>query len=423
MSELQIALVAAALALVAAIWLYNLWQEKKQRRRSKAMFPPSVPDPLMADRSPSPPSPPSPPQAPLHPIDRAEPALTPLATPQPAVPAAGHFIPPAPTDAPWADADETPPTQYAAAPYRAPDSYAPPPAARPAPPPPPPAVPEPAPLAPIPDEWGDGRADCLLRLEFDAPVPVKALLDRPPEWTAAIDKPIQWLGLEAKTGRWRTLFPQEPGAVQHLAVALQLIDRRGAVDAETVKLFADEIVRLAEQFHGRIDGPKVDRLLERALHLDAFCASVDLQLSVHVLPRATTRLSQAKLLPLIEEAGLRLEGERYVALAADDAEAFSLTLRTGASAAGAGNPPLDPIDLLFGFDVPRVAAGPEAFDRMIAFAQQCALAVGGLLADAHRKPLPDATVAKLRARIDEMQQRMIEQGIPPGSVRALRLFS
>jgi FtsZ-interacting cell division protein ZipA len=430
MSELQIALIVLAVVLVAAVWFYNLWQERQQLRRSQALFPQAAPDVLMADQPQS--------VAPesyekTEPgfgspafLDAVapEPSFTPFDVPAPepfaaSASAAAPAVVAAPLPEPEASAVAAPEPQITGVAEVAPPllQTSSTPAVEESPVPASGAVPP----APVPDEWGDGLVDCLVRLAFEAPVPVKVLMDRQTEWSASIDKPLQWLGFDEKTGRWRTLFPTESGSVRQLAVALQLVDRVGAVNAETLKSFVEEVTQLAKRFHARLDAPALAPLLERALQLDAFCASVDLQLSLHVLPRATTRLSNAKLQPLIIGAGLRREGERFVALADNDAEAFALACHTGTTLErGEG---MDPIDLVFSFDVPRVASGPESFDRMVAFAHKCATAVGGQLTDAHRKPLPDATLAKLRGRIGELQQRMLDQGIPPGSVRALRLFS
>jgi len=49
--------------------------------------------------------------------------------------------------------------------------------------------------------------------------------------------------------------------------------------------------------------------------------------------------------------------------------------------------------------------------------------IGGEGVKAAGKPLPDATLAAIRARIDELQQKMAGLGVPAGSLRALRLFS
>jgi FtsZ-interacting cell division protein ZipA len=77
----------------------------------------------------------------------------------------------------------------------------------------------------------------------------------------------------------------------------------------------------------------------------------------------------------------------------------------------------------FSIDVPRVSDGRAAFERMLGVARQLAGALGGVLVDAQRAPLADAMIAAIRAKTIELQQRMRDGGIDPGSPRALRLFS
>lgn len=275
----------------------------------------------------------------------------------------------------------------------------------------------------VPSEWGDGSVDCLVRIEFVAPVPVRVLREEYRDGSGRIDKPVQWLGLDERTGHWRTLLPDDPGSVKHLAVALQLVDRLGAVSAATLTAFVEGISRLAQRFVGRIELPDTAVLVERARELDAFCASVDLQLTLNVLPRNTAQLSGAQLMPLLERAGLRLEGERFVACNADGSEAFALICRSATSFPAEQVAAMQLSELIFTLDVPRVANGVQAFERLLGFARQCAVMLGGQLADAHRKPLPEATIAIIRSRIAELQSRMAERGIVPGGVRALRLFA
>jgi len=73
--------------------------------------------------------------------------------------------------------------------------------------------------------------------------------------------------------------------------------------------------------------------------------------------------------------------------------------------------------------VPRVANGVQAFDRMLATAQQISSALGGVLVDAQRAPLSDMMIGAIRAKTAELQRRMYDGEIAPGGVRALRLFS
>lgn len=377
MSDLQIAMIVLGVALIAAVWFYNRRVEKKHRQRAEQMLPRTGGDVLAPPAAGRP--------------GKTEPGIA----PEPSFMDADLPLEPesaSPSAA--AEMDLLLDVQE-----------------------------ETGGSAPVPAEWGDGLADCLLRIEFVAPVPVAALWEEHRDWSERIDKPIQWLGFDRQGRHWRTLLPQDAGSVTHLAVALQLVDRRGAVGEDTLQTFIDGVARLAQRFVGRAETPPLAPLLERARELDAFCASVDLQLSLHVLPKNAVPMAGSLLKPLIDAAGLRLEGERHVALDASGAEAFALICRSATTFPAERVAAMELIDLIYGIDVPRVAAGAANFDRMMAFARQCADSLGGQLADAHRKPLPEATIATIRGRIDELQKRMADRGIAPGGVRALRLFS
>lgn len=382
MSELQMALIGLGVFLVVAVWGYNLWQDKRHRRLAERVLPAGQADALMAGR-----------EAEKHDAARREPEIAPAAT---------FAVPREPTLAAAADSAE------ATAPFR------------------PEAPPdEPRPALAVPAEWADGRADCLLRIEFVDPVSVSALWTEYSSWSHRLDKPVQWLGLDERTARWRNLLPQDPGAVAQVAAALQLVDRKGAVSEESLKTFLQGVHGFAQSFSGLVELPETAPVLAAASALDAFCAAVDLQLTLHVLPRqgSLTEMLGAKLKPLIEAGGLGLEGERFVAVDADGVEIFALTCLAATAFSPARLEVTGLSDLVFSLDVPRVAAGAAAFERMIAFARQCAETLGGQLTDAQHKPLADATIAAIRARIDDLQGQMAKMDIPAGGVRALRLFS
>lgn len=361
MSELQLALIGFGALLVVVVWGYNLWQARKQRRMAQAVFPDAQPDVLMAGRG-----------EPEIAAAPREPTLGEETAPRAEIPA-----------------DESTPT------------------------------------APVPAEWSDARADCLLKIEFVAAVPVAKLWAEHAGWSQLIDKPVQWLGLDEKSGRWRALLPQDPGLVAHVAVALQLVDRKGPVSEVTLAAFLDGIRRLAQRFSGLVELPDPEPLLEAARELDAFCAAVDLQLALHVLPRqgSLNEMAGAQLKSVIDACGLKLEGERFVAMDANGAEIFALICHSATGPATADVAARDLTDLSLSLDVPRVVDGAAAFDRLIDFARQCAAAVGGQLADANKNPLSDATSSALRVRIGELQAQMAQTGIPAGDVRALRLFA
>jgi hypothetical protein len=391
MNDLQLGLIGFGVLLVAAVWGYNVWQERKLRRQVDKMLPPAAADVLMAGRE----------------------------GPDPADPAEVPALREPTLDAP-VDVEVTPAPGIASEPASNTETEAGTPLATP-------SVPAASVLsvAELPAEWADGRADCLIRIEFVDPQPVAGLWAEHSEWSAQVDKPLQWLGLDEKTGRWRMLHAQDAGDVAQLAVALQLTDRRGAVSTETLKAFIDGIHRLARRFSGLADLPDAADVETRAAELDAFCAAVDLQLSLHVVPRTGSigEMVGARLAPVIATAGLQREGTRLVAVDQAGNECFALTGQTALGDCVVQIETTALTGLTFSLDVPRVEEGAAAFTRMIQLAKQCADALGGQLADAHGKPLADATLEAIRGRIDELQMKMARMAIPAGSVRALRLFS
>lgn len=383
MSELQMALIAAGALLVLAVWGFNVWQEKKHRQRAERMLPASGSDVLMAGRPAT-----ELPETPAA-FRRQEPGV-----------AAAPAVPREPT---FGDAPATPPSP-------APEVQSP--------------AAAPAPAVAVPAEWGDGRADCLLRIEFVEPVAVTALWAEHAGWSQRLDKPLRWLGLSAQE-RWRTLAPQDPGTVTQLAVALQLVNRQGAVGEATLTTFLQGAHQLAQAFAGLIELPEPAAVLARAGELDGFCAGVDVQLALYVLPRqgSLALLPGDKLVALCEQEGLKLEGERCVAFDAAGAEAFALSWQAAAATPATALAGAALTSLTLSLDVPRTAGGAIAFDRMVACARKCAETLGGKIVDAQQKPLAEATLGAIRARIEELQGLMAAREIPAGSVRALRLFS
>ncbi len=377
MSELQMALIACGALLVAGVWAYNLWQERRHRRRAEALLAyreANGPDVLMEGRGDA---------SPARPV-RAEPVLGSLDAVSPTATFPER-------EAKRDDASEVPVTAAGV----------------------------------LTEDWADGRTDCVLHIEFPAAVPAAKIVRMCDAWIDALDKPVQRRGLDANSRRWRKLLPQDAGEVTQLLFALQLVNRDGPVTPATLSAFLEGAHRLARQFGGLIELPAADQVLAQANELDAFCAGVDLQLALHVVPRqgSLNEMLGAKLKPLIAALGLRVAGERYVALDPDGGEAFSLTCRARGAFFPEHPETAALTELLFRLDVPRVASGAAGFERMLACARQCATALGGQLVDAHGNPFAESKLLAIRARIEELQGRMAARDIPAGGARALRLFA
>jgi FtsZ-interacting cell division protein ZipA len=151
---------------------------------------------------------------------------------------------------------------------------------------------------------------------------------------------------------------------------------------------------------------------------------VDIQFVLHVVEASGGVFAGTKLRGVAEAAGLALEGDGVFRARDEDGGELFTVANLGAERLEAESiKSLATHGLTLSLDVPRVTDGKLAFDRMLATARQLAGTLGGVLVDAQRAPLADAMVDAIRAKTVELQARMNEAGIVPGSTRALRLFS
>jgi hypothetical protein len=271
----------------------------------------------------------------------------------------------------------------------------------------------------------DDIADCTLRFSAASAIAAPILQSVRRSWSADISKPLAWLARGGETGAWLRISADDEGSYREWAASLQLVDRRGPVSQGELAAFVAGVQSLTQQTGATLEAiPDIDEIAANANALDQFCAGVDIQFVLHVVDATGGTFPGTKLRGLAEAAGLALEADGLFH-ARDEAggEEFSL-----------GNLGTERFDteslrslvthgVTFSIDVPRVGDGRAAFERMLGVARQLAGALGGVLVDAQRAPLADAMIAAIRAKTIELQQRMRDGGIDPGSPRALRLFS
>lgn len=379
-SELQIALIGAGAAAVAAVWGYNAWQDRRHRKAADRIFNaeqgdallPESREPAIDER-----------QEPRF-ADEVDDPLEPLAEEQIAEPEVASRVEPIESE--------------------------------------PIAASEPKPELPV--EWADDVADCVLRLVTAEPVSAPAVWVMQEAWAAGIGKPLRWLAHDEANDRWQRVDANDAGRYRDWAVALQLADRRGPVSDGELSRFFEGVQQIARKIEAPLELPAREEIILHAERLDQFCAELDIQFVLHVVEAQGGVFSGTKLRGVAEAAGLVLEADG-VFRARDSAGGELFTL------ANLGTERLDANSikslatngLTLSLDVPRVAHGTLAFDRMLATARTLATSLGGALVDAQRAPLAEAMIAAIRAKTAELQQRMRDDGIVPGSTRALRLFS
>jgi hypothetical protein len=359
MSELQIALLGAGLAAVGAVWGYNVWQERAHRKLAEKIFNGGQSDALLKG------------QGDGGGDERVEPVAD-----------AGERIEPMAEPAQVQDG--------------APSD--------------------------VPADWIDGIAECLLRIEFAEPAAAPALWAAQAEWAPRISKTLTWLGYDER--QWRPLTAHDAGSYANVVAALQLADREGAVSEAEVDAFLDGVRALAQQFAGQVELPARHQVLAHAQALDSFCAGVDVQLGVNVVAADGAAFAGTKLRGLAEAMGLELRDDGLFHAEDDEGRTLFAVGNMGPALFEAdGLKTMACTGITFTLDVPRVAAGPAAFNRMVTVARQMAEGLGGVLVDGQGHVLSETMVDGIRAKVAELQQRMAAHEIPPGSPRALRLFS
>ena len=377
-SELQIALIGAGVAAVGAVWGYNVWQDRRHRETADRIFKSAQGDALLGSRD-------------------AGPAPEVAAEPQPED---GGRREPHLADA----ADDTVPEPALSAS-----------AAAEVPPAPPPV--------PAVDD-AEGVADCVLRLVAAEPVPAPAVWAMQNTWSGDLTKPMRWLARNHADGAWRPVDAHDTGRYPEWAVALQLVDRRGPVSDAELGRFFEGVQQLARQAGAALELPARGETALRAARLDEFCAAVDIQFALHVVERSGGVFAGTKLRGVAEAAGLALEADGvFHAHDSGGGELFTVANLGPERLEADSIKSLATHGLTLSLDVPRVPDGVLAFDRMLAVARQLAASLDGVLVDAQRAPLSDAMIAAIRAKTAELQQRMRDGSIVPGSPLALRLFS
>ncbi|HEY6896083.1 MAG TPA: cell division protein ZipA C-terminal FtsZ-binding domain-containing protein [Rhodocyclaceae bacterium] len=375
-TEFQMALAGAGAALVVGVWGYNAWQERKARRAAEAVFRGNHSDALMGDEEEGGHS--SGDERLEPQIDRVEPVF----------------------EEDEADMDELPPTPVVTE-------------ASPA---------EPLPTLPDPDEaLADPVAEVAVALRFGGPVPAQRIREALAGLPGRASQRTRWISFA--DGQWREPAAGDNASHQDVYALLQLADRQGAIGEAELVPFLRAVERLAESSGGQSSATPLGDVLAHAHALDDFCAGVDVQIAVHVVSKSADGIAGTKLRGLLESSGFSLRPDGLFHLVDDAGNTLISLSNAGATPFIAEElKHLLTRDVTFWLDVPRVADGPEVFDRLLAAARQLASALDGVLVDDQRQPLSDAVLADIRSKIGEIQARMAANQLPSGGRRALRLF-
>jgi len=290
----------------------------------------------------------------------------------------------------------------------------------------------------------DVRSDFIIELHLNE-ASLAAVLDG--IWQRKFDfgKPVHVCGLAMNSTHWERVFAESQTLYSRFRVALQLVDRSGAISAAKLADFRDLVYGVAKNIKANTAAIDVHEAHHRAIEQDGFCAEVDQMVGINLVPPGERLLSGKKIAQAAALFGMKLESDgafhlpdtrgwhgadrRRAAKSHDhdrrrgghglfslvnlDAEPFHHNTLETTSTWG--------VTLLL--DLPRVENPALLFDQMMRVAHELAGELQADLVDDHRVELSEAGLARIRAMIIEVETKMRDNGIAPGSAQAIRLFS
>lgn len=268
----------------------------------------------------------------------------------------------------------------------------------------------------------DVRSDFIIELHPTEPCPA-AVLDS--LWQRKFDfgKPVQVCGMTLNSLQWERAIAESQTLYSRFRIALQLVDRGGAISAAKLADFRDLLLGVAKHIKADVAAPDVHETHRRAVELDAFCAEVDQMIGISLVPPGERLLLCGKIAQAAASRGMTLEadgafhspdaqGHSLFSLANQDAQPFQHHAPEAQGTAG--------ITLLL--DVPRTENPAKQFFRMARIARELARELQANLVDDQRVALTDPALAVIREQITQVETKMCANNIVPGSAQARRLF-
>jgi FtsZ-interacting cell division protein ZipA len=242
--------------------------------------------------------------------------------------------------------------------------------------------------------------------------------------TRDIGRPVLWAGLNSESGHWEEIRINGAERYSELKAGLQLLNRSGPASEQQLETFSDLIEDSAAEWGATVERPEAEASLVSARKLDDFCAQVDVLIGLNIVSAAGAPFHGTKVRTLAESAGFRLNAEGAFEYPSDHGVPLFYLSNQEAQPFVADrirNLTTKGVTLLF--DVPRVPEGLRVFDRMVVLARRFAEILGGVFVDDNGRPLNDDGIGKIREQLRGIYQAMEAREIPPGSPRALKLFS
>ena len=281
-----------------------------------------------------------------------------------------------------------------------------------------------APISDMPDpEALSPETDFIAAIEAVEPAADYQLNEVRNNLQARLHKPAHWYGYNEALHEWELITDRSGSNFRRFRIGLQLVDRKGPVSDSDLSVFSMAIKEFADELMAIAEMPRPAKALEIAAELDAFCASVDIQIGINVIAREMP-FAGTKLRALAEAAGMVIDAEgrfvrcddegnvQYLLLNQENQPFASDTMRSMTSRG-----------ITFLLDVPRVGHGDRVFNQMVDQARRFADVLRGALVDDNRRPLSEEALEPIRRQVVQFQSTMAGRGLPAGTSLTQRLFS
>ena len=236
---------------------------------------------------------------------------------------------------------------------------------------------------------------------FDAAAPLARLESGLPMFLVAWD---------ARSQQW--VEPDRFGFYSELLVATQLAHRRHKLDEIGASRFIAVVQQLAMALDADFDAPDVKRVVDMAQDLDQLCGRFDVQIGMTLVTTAAPWDAQ-RAARAAQAAGLSATGvSRWERLTADGAPVFSLR---------ADSYPASRLSLEL--DVPLAPVPADPLRALFKASDVLAMELGARVIDDNGRPVNAASLAGIAEQLDGLYAEMTAAGIEPGSARARRLYA
>jgi hypothetical protein len=267
----------------------------------------------------------------------------------------------------------------------------------------------------------DPDIECIVTLQPVRPVPAGAVAAG---LHARPGKPLRWFGRRGVDLPWQPIKADTVGEFSEFAACLLLADRAGAASRPLLDGFVALIAEVAAAVPAAFVAPEIVHEAERAETLDRICADLDMQIGLTVLKPGPATIQGTRLRGVAEAAGFRLTDAGRFEWVQEDTGAVLYSLQNfraepfSAETLRLSSTP----GVVFLLDVPRVVEPVRVFDQMKLAAKRMTLTLDATLVDDNRRPLDDAALAAIRQQVQAAVAALRDVNIEPGSPRALALF-